>query len=134
MLLDGNSATIKNIQAKICIKKEWAELCVHTRCDAFCFDKKIPYEYLEQFSKNPLPKLKIRKKQNNKASEYILDYETCFIQGVFNYINYSPMEAWFFCKYLEQEGIQHYVFFDGGSEENPERNFVIWLPDHANFN
>ena len=91
MLLDGNSATIKN-----------------------------------------MPKLKIRKKQNDKASEYIV--ETSFIQGVFNYINYSPVEAWFFCKYLEQEGIQHYVFFDGGSEENPERNFVIWLPDHANFN
>ena len=110
------------------ISKEWAELCVHTRCSAFGYENQIPYEHLEQFSKKPLPELEV-----NKIDHEAVPESTSFIQGVFNYINFSPVEAWFFCKYLEQDKIDYHLFFDGGSDENPDRNFVVWIPNHPHY-
>jgi len=113
---------------QITIDKEWAELCVHTRCDAFCHEDKIPYEYLEQFSIVPLPELNKFTIENDDGES------TTYIQGIYNFINNSPVETWFFCKYLEQELIQYHVFFDSGTDEDPDSNYVVWNPGHVHFN
>jgi len=113
---------------QVTITKRWADLCVHTRCDAFCYNDKIPYEYLKEFSLVPLPGLNTYTVENNNGED-----STTYIQGIYNFINNSPVETWFFCKYLEQELIQYHVFFEQGDEEDPESNYVIWNPGHVHF-
>ena len=112
---------------QVTIDKEWAELCVHTRHDAFCHEGKIPYEYLEQFSIVPLPELNKHTVKNDSGES------STYIQGIYNFID-SPVETWFFCKYLEQELIQYHVFFDSGDDETPEESYVVWNPGHVHFN
>tara|TARA_B100001013_G_scaffold108109_1_gene61898 strand:+ start:2796 stop:3137 length:342 start_codon:yes stop_codon:yes gene_type:complete len=100
-------------------KERFAEMAVHTRCNAFEFESGfMHYEFHPDFSsKEKYPEFKLKKKSTFGA-----------IQGTFNYMrDNSVADLWFVLTGLEEQGVEFYTFWsrdkDGGEGE-----WIIWTP------
>jgi excisionase family DNA binding protein len=103
-------------------KCRYAEMVVHTRCNAFVTTNgKIPYlnellwEVREEITKPVVSKI---------------DSSKC--QGAFHYVHHRPSDLKLVCDDFDQQWIKYHVFFDYRHLQPfvaPEADYVIWTPE-----
>ena len=108
-------------------KERFAEMAVHTRCNAFEFEIGfMHHEFHPEFSsKEKYPEFEPR------TVEFEFDGEkrtTENVQGTFNYVfDGCVADLWFVLTGLEKQGTEFYTFWsrdkDGGEGE-----WIIWTP------
>ena len=100
-------------------KERFAEMAVHTRCNAFAFESGfMHYEFHPDFSsKEKYPEFEPKKKSTFGA-----------MQGTFNYVfDRCIADLWFVLTSLEKQGVEFYTFWsnDGGDGRG---EWIIWTP------
>ena len=100
-------------------KERFAEMAIHTRCNAFEFESGfMHYEFRPEFSsKEKYPEFELKKKSTFGA-----------MQGTFNYVrDNSVADLWFVLTSLEKQGAEFYTFWnnDGGDGRG---EWIIWTP------
>lgn len=108
-------------------KERFAEMAVHTRCNAFEFESGyMYYEFHPDFSsKEKYPEFEPR------TVEFEFDGEkrtTENVQGTFNYVfDRCIADLWFVLTSLEKQGTEFYTFWnnDGG---DGRAEWIIWTP------
>jgi hypothetical protein len=102
-------------------KCRYAEMAVHTRCNAFVTTNgKIPYlnellwEVREEITKPVVSKI---------------DSSKC--QGAFHYVYDRISDLKLVCDDFDQQGIKYHVFFDnsGRPAEPEDDSYVVWTPE-----
>ena len=109
-------------------KCRYAEMAVHTRCNAFVTeDGNIPYlsELLWEESEEVT---------KPRVSRYAIDSSRC--QGAFHYVYDRISDLKLVCDDFDQQGIKYHVFWDEGlyTVEGNDKveslpSYIVWTPE-----
>ena len=115
----------------------FAQLAIHTMCDAHLFDDgenvdlTIPFEYLNLEDK-PYPHVQPYARMITKGKRAGL--RDFYAQGQYLYIRENASDLKMVCDELRALGIEHYAFIDLDNCQYRTPDYILWVPelDHMN--
>lgn len=98
---------------------KFAELAVHTRCDAFLNEQShFPFEQIENINKLDGAFL--------KPDEY---FKGRMINGTYHFVNESVADLKLVCEDFDRRGLKYFVFWNEGESRINHAEYVIWTPE-----